>query len=183
MHKRPSTLARARRRRNRPKAQKRYSCTFFEFISLYDILDRMPVRTIQGVDYKALADFRYEIRRFLNFSEQAARAAGLEPQQHQALLAIKGRTAGFTTTVGVLAERLQIKHHSAVELSRRLEKRGLLRRERGRRDRREVQLNLTARAERLLGKLSLTHRDELRDAEPRLVRALARAVARRRPGS
>ncbi len=130
------------------------------------------------IDYAALSDFRYEIRRFLNFSETAARAAGVEPQQHQALLAIKGRPAGFDTTVGALAERLQIRHHSAVELSRRLERRGWIRRSRSGLDKREVQLRLTARAERLLGKLSLAHRNELRSAEPRLLRALSRAVVR-----
>ena len=131
------------------------------------------------IDYNALADFRYEIRRFLNFSEAAARAAGIEPQQHQALLAIKGRPAGLATTVGVLAERLQIRHHSAVELSGRLEKRGWIRRSRSGPDRREVRLRLSSRGETLLAKLSLAHRSELRSAEPRLVRALSLAVARR----
>jgi DNA-binding MarR family transcriptional regulator len=134
----------------------------------------------RSIDYSALADFRYEIRRFLNFSEGAARAASIEPRQHQALLAIKGRPPGFDTTVGVLAERMQIRHHSAVELSRRLESRGWIRRSRNGRDRREVQLRLTPRAERLLVKLSLAHRNELRATEPRLIRALLRAVARRR---
>ena len=131
----------------------------------------------KAIDYSALADFRYEIRRFLNFSEGAARAAGIEPQQHQALLAIKGRK--IKTTVGVLAELMQIRHHSAVELSRRLEIRGWIRRSRNGRDRREVQLHLTPRAERLLVKLSLAHRNELRAAKPRLIRALARAGGRR----
>jgi DNA-binding MarR family transcriptional regulator len=135
--------------------------------------------TRTAIDYAALADFRYEIRRFLNFSEGAARAAGLEPQQHQALLAIKGRSE-FDTTVGVLADRLQIRHHSAVELSRRLESRGWIRRSRNGRDRREVQLRLTPCAERLLAKLSRAHRDELRTSEPRLIRALSLAVARQR---
>jgi len=139
----------------------------------------MPKTLRTRIDYAALADFRYEIRRFLNFSEQAARAAGIEPQQHQALLAIKGRPAGFPTTVGVLAERLQVRHHSAAELSRRLEARGWIRRSRSGPDRREVQLHLTSRAEKLLGKLSLAHQDELRGIEPRLARALSRAVARR----
>jgi DNA-binding MarR family transcriptional regulator len=134
----------------------------------------------KAVNYAALADFRYEIRRFLNFSEAAARAAGIEPQQHQALLAIKGQPAGLDTTVGVLAERLQIRHHSAVELSGRLERRGWIRRSRRGADRREVQLKLTPRAERLLAKLSVTHRNELRSAETRLIRALSRAAARRR---
>jgi DNA-binding MarR family transcriptional regulator len=132
------------------------------------------------IDYKALADFRYEIRSFLNFSEGAARAAGIEPQQHQALLAIKGRPLGFKTTVGVLAERLQIRHHSAVELSRRLEGHGWIRRSRNGADRREVQLVVTPRGEKLLAKLSVSHRNELRTAGPRLIPALQMAVARRK---
>jgi DNA-binding MarR family transcriptional regulator len=136
------------------------------------------MRKNRAIDYAALADFRYEIRRFVNFSEAAARAAGIEPQQHQALLAIKGRPSGLDTTVGVLAERMQIRHHSAVELSGRLERSGWIRRSRRGADRRQVQLRLTPRAERLLAKLSLTHRNELRSAEPRLIRALSRAAAR-----
>src|ERR1700731_4491393 len=94
----------------------------------------------RSIDYTALADFRYEIRRFLNFSETAARAAGIEPHQHQALLAIKGLPARQIATVGALAERLQIQHHSAVELTNRLESKGLIRRSRGQADRREVLL-------------------------------------------
>ena len=136
----------------------------------------MSRRITQAIDYSALAAFRYEIRRFLNFSEAAAREAGIEPQQHQALLAIKGRPE-LDTTVGLLAERMQIRHHSAVELSRRLEGRGWIRRSRSKRDRREVQLRLTPRAEKLLAKLSMVHRKELRAAKPRLIRALARAAA------
>jgi DNA-binding MarR family transcriptional regulator len=139
----------------------------------------MKHRASRGIDHEALADFRYEIRTFLNFSESAARAAGIEPQQHQALLAIKGRTRGRETTVGVLAERLQIRHNSAVELSRRLEARGWIRRSRRSADRREVRLVVTPRGEKLLAKLSISHRDELRTAGPRLIRALQRAVARR----
>ena len=74
-----------------------------------------------SVDYRGLADFRFEIRRFLNFSERLAHAAGVEPQQHQALLAIKGLPPHRVATIGVLAERLLIQHHSAVELANRLE--------------------------------------------------------------
>jgi len=129
-------------------------------------------------DYQALADFRYGIRRFLNFSEQAARAAGIEPQQHQALLAIKGLPAARNATIGALAERLQIQHHSAVELADRLEARGLLKRIRGRADRREVALRLTRRGEELLAELSLSHRAELRSAGRALLRALETAMAR-----
>jgi DNA-binding MarR family transcriptional regulator len=71
-------------------------------------------------DYQALAEFRYLLRRFLHFSEQEARAAGLEPQQHQMLLAIKGLPADKAASVGELAERLQLQHHSTVELINRM---------------------------------------------------------------
>lgn len=140
----------------------------------------MKTSTARKIDYQALADFRYQIRRFLNFSEQAARVAGIEPQQHQALLAIKGLPAGSKATVGVLAERLQIQHHSAVELSDRLAARGWLRRSRSRTDRREVLLELTPRGEKLLENLSLSHRNELRTAGPALLEALEAAIAHTR---
>jgi len=132
------------------------------------------------IDYTALADFRYEIRRFLNFSERAARAAGIEPHQHQALLAIKGLRAGQAATVGVLAERLQVRHHTAVELTDRLEAKGLIRRLRGEADRREVLLELTLRGEKLLRELTLSHRAELQMAGPKLVAALECAIMRKR---
>lgn len=132
------------------------------------------------IDYAALADFRYEIRRFLNFSETAARAAEIEPHQHQALLAIKGLPASRIATVGVLAERLQIQHHSAVELTNRLEAKGLILRSRGQADRREVLLQLTLRGEKLLQELTISHRSELQLAGPKLVAALESAIARER---
>jgi DNA-binding MarR family transcriptional regulator len=134
------------------------------------------------MDYRALADFRYEIRRFLSFSEEAARAAGVEPQQHQLLLAIKGLPPGRRATVGILSERLQIQHHSAVELSARLEANGLIRRTRSRRDQREVLLSLTRRGEELLHELSLPHRAELRSAGPTLLRALDAVIHPNRRG-
>ncbi|HEX4004330.1 MAG TPA: MarR family transcriptional regulator [Candidatus Acidoferrales bacterium] len=129
------------------------------------------------IDYQALAGFRYEIRRFLNFSERAAREAGIEPQQHQALLALKGLPPWLAATVGALAERLQIRHHTAVELSRRLEAKGLLARTRSHSDAREVLLEVTPRGERLLERLSISHRDELSTAGIRLIRALRSVVA------
>lgn len=139
----------------------------------------MSGRTERAVTaYSPLESFRYEIRRFLNFSERAAREAGLEPQQHQALLVIKAMAPGSKATVGLLAERLQVQHHSAVELSDRLEKRGLIRRSRSDEDRRQVLLTLTQRGERLLQGLSESHRTELRTAGPRLLKAL-QAVIRR----
>jgi DNA-binding MarR family transcriptional regulator len=136
----------------------------------------------RDVDYQALADFRYEIRRYLNFSEQLARSAGIEPHQHQALLAIKGLPEMAKPTVGVLAERLQIQHHSAVELSDRLEANGLIRRVRSRSDRREVLLRLTRKAERLVRVLSMPYRAELHAAGLRLSHALQGALAQPRNG-
>jgi DNA-binding MarR family transcriptional regulator len=134
-----------------------------------------------NIDYLALAEFRYHIRRFLNFSERAARAAGLEPQQHQALLAVKGIPEGRKATIGFVAERLQIRHHSAVELVNRLEKSGLLRRVRSRIDRREVQVVLTPRGEKVLQRLSAANQSELRTLAPVLLRALGRVIHRTRP--
>jgi DNA-binding MarR family transcriptional regulator len=130
------------------------------------------------IDYRSLADFRYEIRRFLNFSERAAREAGIEPHQHQALLAIKGLPIGQKATVGTLAERLQVQHHTAVELVNRLQAKKLIRRSRSGADRREVFLELTGRGERILRSLTLVHRSELRSAGPKLLRALGAVKAR-----
>jgi DNA-binding MarR family transcriptional regulator len=119
-------------------------------------------RPLAASDYAALARFRFLLRGFVAFSESAARGAGLTPQQHQALLAIKGmpKTGGFG--VGDLARCLRIRHHSAVGLADRLAGAGLLRRQPDPQDGRRVQLALTPRAERLLAGLSAIHRDELR---------------------
>jgi DNA-binding MarR family transcriptional regulator len=127
---------------------------------------------ISQAEYRALAEFRYELRRFLHFSEKAARAAGLEPQQHQLLLAIKGLPTNKDATVGELAERLQIQHHSAVELVNRIAERGLLERRRDENDQRRVLVSLTPYGEAVLKKLSLLHRTELRTTWPLLVQVL-----------
>lgn len=134
-----------------------------------------------AADYQALAEFRYQIRRFLHFSEQAARRAGLEPTQHQVLLAVKGHPG--EPTVGDLAERLQLRHHSVVGLLDRLEEHSLVRRSRGHGDRRQVRVGLTRRGEAVLRKLSLDHRAELQSAERALVGALQAIVARKRSAS
>ncbi len=136
-----------------------------------------PVTELSPDDFRALAEFRYQIRRFLHFSDRAARASGLEPRQHQLLLALKGLPQDRQPTIGQLAERLQIEHHSAVELLDRLERRGLARRVRNRNDRRQVLVELTSRGDDLLRRLSLSHREQLRSAGPGLVRALGALLA------
>jgi DNA-binding MarR family transcriptional regulator len=123
-------------------------------------------------EYQALAEFRYQIRRFLHFSERAARAAGIEPQQHQLLLALKGLPEGRQATIGELAERLQLQHHSTVELVNRLVERGLVQRCRDEGDQRRVLVSLTPRGEEVLRELSVEHRAELRSNGPALVQAL-----------
>ena len=139
---------------------------------------RAQSRQLAAADYETLAEFRHLLRRFLAFSETAARRAGLAPQQHQALLAIKGARPGERMTVGALAERLGVRHHSAVGLIDRLATRGLVRRHADRADRRQVRLGLTPRAEALLARLSVAHRDELRRLSP-LLRDLLTRISRR----
>lgn len=119
-------------------------------------------------DYEMLAEFRATLSRFLAFSEAAAGRAGLMPRQHQALLAIKGFGRREPITTGQLAERLGIRHHSAVGLVDRMAAKGLIRRQSGRDDRRQVLLELTPKAEGLLAKLSIAHRDELKRMAPLL---------------
>jgi DNA-binding MarR family transcriptional regulator len=127
-------------------------------------------------DYQALAEFRYQIRKFLHFSEQAVQAAGLERGQYQLMLAIKGMPEGVRPRIRELATRMQIQHHSAVELINRLEAGGYVKRERARDDRREVLLALTAKGERVLEELALHHHEELQNAAPSLVSALRRVM-------
>jgi DNA-binding MarR family transcriptional regulator len=138
-------------------------------------------------DYQALAEFRYQIRRFVRFSEAAAKKAGIEPRHHQLLLAVKGASDGESPRIAYLAERLQIQHHSAVELLDRMEKKGLIARVRGESDRREVLVELTAQGDRLLAELTHHMRAELRSAAPALVSALykltMRSAQRSRPAT
>jgi DNA-binding MarR family transcriptional regulator len=128
--------------------------------------DSKPLKRLGGGDYAALADFRYELRRFLFFSEQAARKAGISPQQHQALLSIRGAPGG-TQTVGDLARRLLIRPHSASGLVSRLEEQGLLERVEAP-DRRLAALRLTEKAEDLLAALAHAHLAELKRMRPLL---------------
>jgi DNA-binding MarR family transcriptional regulator len=133
-------------------------------------------KQIGAPDYVALAEFRCQIRRFLRFSEEAAREAGIEPQQYQTLLAIKGLPLGLRASIGELAERLQIEHNSTVELINRLEGQALVQRNRNHEDRREVIVSLTSKGERILRELALHHREQLRTEGPRLAAALMRAA-------
>jgi DNA-binding MarR family transcriptional regulator len=129
-------------------------------------------------DYQALAEFRFQIRKFLRFSELAVRAAGMEPGQYQLMLAIKGIPQEVRPRIRELADRMHIRHHSAVELVNRLEAGGYVRRERAQDDRREVLLALTAKGEKVLAELALHHHDELRSAASSLVAALRRLTPR-----
>jgi DNA-binding MarR family transcriptional regulator len=124
-------------------------------------------------EYRALAEFRHQVRRFLYFSEEQVRALGMEPQQHQLLLAIKGLPDGATASIGELAERLQLKHHSTVELVNRSEKHGYVVRKVSPSDRRQVTVRLTASGAAVLRQLSIAHHQELETARPRLAKALA----------
>lgn len=136
--------------------------------------------SITDTDYRSLAEVRYQIRRFLHFSEQAARATGLEPHQHQLLLAVRSQGQ---PSIRFLAERLQIQHHSAVELVDRLAERGLVVRSRAPSDRRQVLVQLTPRGEAELEKLTACHLAELRENGPALVDALGAVIRRTNGGN
>ena len=142
--------------------------------SRHDTISGMKKLTLS--DYQALAEFRYQIRRFLHFSEQAVKKAGLERGQYQLMLAIKGMPAGVRPRIRELASRMEIRHNSAVELVNRLETAGFVHRTRAQDDRREVLLGLTPRGEKVLSELALHHHEELRSAGPELVAALRRIM-------
>jgi len=132
--------------------------------------------SLASQDYRDLAEFRFQLRQFLYFSEVVARNHGLEPQQHQALLAIKGLPPGIAPTIGELASRLLLRHHSVVELTDRLEIAGFIRRKKDKDDRRHILIYLTPRGAARLRSLSVAHREELAVKGPELVRALQSVV-------
>jgi DNA-binding MarR family transcriptional regulator len=121
---------------------------------------------------QTLAEFRYALRQFLHFSEQAAAEAGLHPQQHQLLLQIAGIPDGVAPTISYAAERLGLRHHTVVELSKRCEEQGLIRRKQNTQDRRCVELQITSHGRQLLQALSDDHGHELYELAPRLIAAL-----------
>lgn len=121
-----------------------------------------PAAGMAKQQYEALSEFRYQLRRFLHFSENAARAEGLTPQQYLLLLHVRGMPGRDWATVGELAERLQIQHHGAVALLTRCEEQGLVERRKNEQDRRQVEVHLTASGEAYLARLAARHEAELR---------------------
>lgn len=122
--------------------------------------------------YESLAEFRHQLRLFLATSEDAAHNARLQPQQHQLLLAVAGTAPQHIPTIAYAAERLGLKHNTAVELVDRCEVEGLLRRKADPEDRRRVRLEVTARGRRVLARLSQVHLQELYSRAPQLIQAL-----------
>jgi DNA-binding MarR family transcriptional regulator len=120
-----------------------------------------------------LAEFRYELRRFLQFSEGCSAEAGLHPQQHQLLLQLAAAPDEAETTVSYAAERLGLRHHTVVELSKRCEDAGLIHRNQDKKDRRCIQLQVTAKGRRVLRALSEEHARELNERGPRLIEVLS----------
>jgi DNA-binding MarR family transcriptional regulator len=140
------------------------------------------MKKLSLADYRALAEFRYQIRGFFAFSDKAVQAAGLERGQYQLMLAIKGIPEGMRPKIRNLANRLRVQHNSAVELINRLEAGGYVHRERAQDDRREVLLALTPKGEKVLAELALHHHEELQSAAPRLVAALKSVMKRKNGG-
>ena len=134
------------------------------------------------VDYESLADLRYHIRSFLGVREAAVRASGLEPKQYLLLLQIKGLEGRKPATIGALAERLQVRHHSAVELVDRLVARRLVARRRAHGDRRQVLVRLRSAGEAVLERLATHSLRELQTAGPALVDVLTRLIRPRGTG-
>jgi DNA-binding MarR family transcriptional regulator len=131
------------------------------------------VQQLSQEEFTALLAFRTGLRRYLRWSEEAARAAGLTPAQHQLLLAVKGHDGPRPPTIGDLADYLLLRHHSAVELVNRAEHGGLVVRRRDPDDNRVMRVRLTGTAERVLAELTRVHLAELRDLAPILDRLTA----------
>jgi DNA-binding MarR family transcriptional regulator len=135
-------------------------------------MDNQPATLGPDSLLKTLAEFRYELRRFLLFSESAALEAGLQPQQHQLLLQVAGAPENTAVTIAYAAERLGLKHNSAVELVDRSEREGLLERTVDVDDKRRAILRVTRKGRLVLGRLAGNHAKELNELAPRLTKAL-----------
>jgi DNA-binding MarR family transcriptional regulator len=143
-------------------------------------------KSLTQAQYRALAEFRYQVRRFLRHMEEHNRKLGIQPQQYQLVLAVQGLPDSQAPTIGRLAERMQLNHNSMVELVDRCERRGLLRRVRGISDRRQVTLSVTAEGRALLRQLGNAARQELSKSGPALVDSVLHLTrgtkaARRKP--
>ena len=151
-------------------------------ISVSDILPsvashgRRVVRSSPGVDYWTLAELRYHIRRFLGVREAASRAAGVQPQQYMLLLQTRGLEGRRPATIGTLAERMQVTHHSVVELVDRLVGRRLLVRRKVSSDRREVTVALTPAGRRVVATIARQSVGELQTEGPALIAELRRLI-------
>ena len=139
------------------------------------------LRPLSEPEYLALAEFRYQLRRFQRHMEESTRALGANPQQYQLVLAIRGLPKNAEPTISCLADRMQLNHNSMVELVDRCEENGLLRRTRSGSDRRQVALSITAEGEALLRRLGAAARQELRDMGPTLVDSILRLTSEARP--
>jgi DNA-binding MarR family transcriptional regulator len=133
-------------------------------------------RVLTIAEYRRLAEFRYQLRRFLRFSEEHARLRGMEPQQHQSLLAIKGLPIGMEPTIANLAERMQLAHHSMVELVDRITEKGFATRTRSSEDRRNTWVTLTPKGEKMLTGISVLTYAELQTRFIELLDSLQKVI-------
>jgi len=137
--------------------------------------------TISDTEYQALAELRYRIRHFIQEGDAAAQRSNLEPQQYLMLLAIRGLPRGAVATISTLAERMALKHHSAVELIDRLERHGLVRRRRSEGDKREVRVSLLPQGSKLLHRVARQRLSELKTSGAALANAISALVQHRHP--
>jgi DNA-binding MarR family transcriptional regulator len=141
---------------------------------------RRASQAISPAEYQALAEFRYQLAAFLRRRRNAAQEAGIEPQQYELLLAVKGLAPDKKPTIKQIAEQLRLQHHSTVELTTRLVKRGLVRRERSKEDRRSVLLSVTREGQRAMDEVVQYSLDQLREEAPGLLKTLARLLKKSR---
>jgi len=142
-------------------------------------MPKADARLLSKSDFETLADFRYQIRKFVRFSEQVARQHGIKPLQYLLLLQIKGYPGRDWATIGELAERLQAQHHGVVALVSRCEKQGFVKRRRSSEDRRRIEIHLLRKGERVLNELARLHRAELLSLQGRFVVPDLRALDHR----
>jgi DNA-binding MarR family transcriptional regulator len=133
-------------------------------------------QAISRAEYQALAEFRYQLAAFLRRRRSVAQDAGIEPQQYELLLAVKGLSPDKKPTIKQIAEQLRLQHHSTVELTTRLVKRGFIRRERSKEDRRSVLLSVTKEGQRAMDEVVQYSLDQLREEAQGLLKTLARLV-------